>query len=408
MDFSLPEKTQELIARVEEFVEGELTPLEPDFLGQPFRRLLPALKEKRARVKELGLWAPGHPREFGGMGLGLVELGLISEALGGCPFGHFVFGCQAPDAGNAEILHRYASEELQHRYLRPLIDGEIRSCFSMTEVDLPGSNPVMLETTALVDGDHYVINGCKWFTTSADGAAFAIVMAVTHPEAEPHQRASMILVPTATPGFELVRNVSVMGDEGEDWPSHAEIRYIDCRVPVAHRIGPEGHGFVIAQERLGPGRIHHCMRWLGICKRAFELLCHRATTRTIAPGKVLGDREIVQAWIAESAAEIEASRLLTLHTAWKIEQQGWRQARQDISMIKFLVAGTLLRVLDRAVQAHGALGMTDDTVLSYFYRHERGARIYDGPDEVHKLSLARRILRRYRQRTGAASPSVQR
>ena len=396
MDFSLPDETQELIRRVEEFVARELTPLEPAFLSQPFRSLLPVLDEKRALAKELGLWAPGHPRALGGMGLGLVELGLFSEALGGCPFGHYVFGCQAPDAGNAEILHRYASDELRQSYLQPLIDGTIRSCFSMTEVDLPGSNPVMLETSAVRDGDHYVINGHKWFTTSADGAAFAIVMAVTHPEAEPHRRASMILVPTETPGFEWVRNISVMGEAGEDWPSHAEVRYRDCRVPVGHRIGPEGHGFVIAQERLGPGRIHHCMRWLGICKRALDLLCRRAATRTIAPGKVLGERETVQVWIAESAAEIEAARLLTLHTAWKIDHQGWRQARQDISMIKFLVAGTLLRVLDRAIQAHGALGMTDDTVLAYFYRHERGARIYDGPDEVHKLSLARRILRPYR------------
>jgi alkylation response protein AidB-like acyl-CoA dehydrogenase len=273
----------------------------------------------------------------------------------------------------------------------------------MTEVDLPGSNPVLLATTAVTDGDDYVIDGRKWFTTAADGADFAVVMAITNPDAEPHLRASMILVPTDTPGFERVRNISVMGEAGGGWASHAEIVYRACRVPRANRIGPEGQGFAIAQQRLGPGRIHHCMRWLGICRRALTLLCERAASRPIAEGQVLGDREIVQAWIAESAAEIQAARLFTLHTAWRIEQEGWRAARDDISMIKFQVAGTLLRVLDRAIQAHGALGMTDDTVLAYFYRHERGARIYDGPDEVHKLAVARRLLRRHRSEATGGS-----
>lgn len=398
MDFALPQETLDRITQYEEFVERELTPLEPTFLSRPFRELLPALEDRRARVKELGLWAPGHPREYGGLGLGLVDLGLVSEAIGGCPFGHYVFGCQAPDAGNAEILHQHGGDELKARYLRPLIEGTIRSCFSMTEVEMPGSNPVMLETAAVVEGDEYLIHGHKWFTTAADGAAFAIVMAVTSPEAEPHQRASMFLVPTETPGFELVRNIPVMGEAGDGYMSHAEVRYRGCRVPRSHRIGPEGDGFAIAQDRLAPGRIHHCMRWLGICKRALDMMCTRAVNRTIAPGKTLAEREIVQAWIAESAAEIQAARLLTLYTAWKIERHGWRAAREDVSMIKFLVAGTMLTVLDRAIQAHGALGMTDDTVLAFFYRHERAARIYDGPDEVHKLSLARRILRGYRQR----------
>jgi alkylation response protein AidB-like acyl-CoA dehydrogenase len=409
MDFSIPQDTQELVARAERFVREQLTPLEPAFLHGPWDALLPELEERRRQVKELGLWAPGHPRELGGLGLGLVELGLVSEALGGCPFGHFVFGCQAPDAGNAEILHLHGSPEQKERYLRPLVAGKIRSCFSMTEVDLPGSNPVLLATTAVADGDDYVIDGRKWFTTAADGAAFAVVMAVTNPQAEPHRQASMILVPTDTPGFERVRNIAVMGESGGGWASHAEIRYRACRVPRANRIGPEGHGFAIAQERLGPGRIHHCMRWLGICKRALHLLCARAASRPIAPGQVLGDREIVQAWIAEAAAEIQAARLFTLHTAWRIEREGWRAARDDISMIKFQVAGTLLRVLDRAIQAHGALGMTDDTVLAYFYRHERGARIYDGPDEVHKLAVARRLLRAHRPAaaaTAAATPAA--
>ncbi len=202
----------------------------------------------------------------------------------------------------------------------------------------------------------------------------------------------MIIVPTDTPGFDLVRNISVMGHTGEGWASHAEILYHSCRVPQANLLGAEGHGFAIAQERLGPGRIHHCMRWIGICNRAFELMCDRANTRTIAPGKVLGERDIVRSWIAESAAEISAARLMTLHTAWKIEELGWREARQDISMIKFTVANTMQRVIDRALQVHGGLGMTDDTPLAFFYRHERAARIYDGADEVHKISLAKRIL----------------
>jgi alkylation response protein AidB-like acyl-CoA dehydrogenase len=266
----------------------------------------------------------------------------------------------------------------------------------MTEPEMPGSNPVMMATTAVVDGDDYVIDGQKWFTTAADGAALAVVMAVTDPEAPPHRRASMILVPTDTPGFDLVRNINVMGHTGEGVFSHAEILYHSCRVPRSNLLGAEGDGFRIAQERLGPGRIHHCMRWLGICRRALEEMCTRAAERTIAPGETLADREIVQAWIGECAARIAAARALTLETAWRIERRGWKEARQEISAIKFLVADTMLEVVDRALQVHGGLGMTDDTVLAWFYRHERAARIYDGPDEVHKLSLARRILKRYR------------
>ncbi|MCB1034775.1 MAG: acyl-CoA dehydrogenase family protein, partial [Acidobacteria bacterium] len=244
--------------------------------------------------------------------------------------------------------------------------------------------------------DEYVINGRKWYTTAADGAAVAVVMAVTHPEEPPHRRASMILVPTDTPGFEHVRNIRVMGESGEGFFSHAEIAYRGCRVPRESLLGPEGHGFVIAQERLGPGRIHHCMRWLGICRRALDLMCRHAAQRPVSESQTLGDKEIVQAWIAESRAEIDAARMLTLHTAWTIERHGFKAARDAVSEIKFLVANTLLRVLDRALQIHGGLGMSDDTPIAWFYRHERAARIYDGPDEVHKLSLARRLLKPYR------------
>jgi acyl-CoA dehydrogenase len=396
MDFAISEKMQVVLELINEFVDKELIPLEPEFINRDFRQMLPVLEEKRQMVRQMELWAPNHPRDLGGMGLNLVEHGLVSEALGRTPLGHYVFGCQAPDAGNIEILHLHGTSEQKETYLRPLVEGKIRSCFSMTEVDMPGSNPVMLETTAVKDGDDYVINGHKWYSTAADGARFSIVMAVTNPDAPTYMQASMIIVPTDTPGFNLVRNIPIMGHAGSDYASHGEILLQNCRVPQKNLLGPEGHGFVIAQERLGPGRIHHCMRWLGICKRSFDLMCQRAAKRKIAPdGRTLSTMQIIRAWIAESAAEIQAARLMTLHAAWKIDNVGTGAARDEISMIKFVVANTMQRVVDRALQVHGGMGMTDDTIIAYFYRHERAARIYDGADEVHKMSLARRILKTY-------------
>ncbi len=386
---------QTILGMMREFVDKELVPLEHELLTKDVKHLLPVIEEKRRAVRQMELWAPNHPREYGGMGLSLVEHGLVSEVLGRTPLGFLVFGCQAPDAGNIEILYQYGTDAQKETYLKPLIQGKIRSCFSMTEVDLPGSNPVMLDTTAVKDGDDYIINGHKWYTSSADGSRFAIVMAVTNPADSPYLRASMIIVPTDTPGFNLVRNIPVMGHAGEDYFSHAEILYQNCRVPQKNLLGSEGHGFVIAQERLGPGRIHHCMRWIGICNRAYDLMCHRALNRLISPGKTLASKQIIQSWIAESAAEIRAARLLVLHTAWTIENHGIKEARQDISLIKFAVANTMQKVIDRALQVHGGLGMTDDTILAFFYRHERAARIYDGADEVHKVSVARRILKEY-------------
>jgi len=265
----------------------------------------------------------------------------------------------------------------------------------MTEKDRPGSNPVWMETTAVREGTEYVINGHKWFTTSADGAAFAIVMAITNPDLEPHHRASQIIVPTDNPGFKRVRNISCMGHEGEDWASHAEIRYENCRVPRENLLGKEGAGFAIAQARLGPGRIHHCMRWIGISERAFEIMCKRAVSRELAPGDFLATRQTIQNWIAECRAEIDASRLMVLHAGWKIDQVGAKAAQVDISLIKFYVANMMMKVIDRAIQTLGALGISDDTILSTFYRNERAARIYDGPDEVHKSVVARRILKQY-------------
>ena len=395
MDFNVSDKVKTITGMITEFVEKELIPLEAEFINRPISQLLPVLEEKRKMVKQMELWAPNHPAEFGGMGLDLVEHAYVSEALGRCPLGHYVFGCQAPDAGNIEILHQYGSDAQKDKYLRPAIEGKIRSCFSMTEVELPGSNPIMMDTTAVKDGDDYVINGQKWYSSAADGAEFAIVMAVTNPNAGPYQQASMILVPTDTPGFNLVRNIPVMGHTGEGYFSHAEILYQNCRVPQKNLLGKEGHAFVMAQDRLGPGRIHHCMRWIGICNRAFDLMCARARDRIIAPGKTLATKQIIQSWIAECAADIQAARLMVLHAAWMIETIGKKEARKEISLIKFVVPNVMQKVVDRAIQVHGGLGMSDDTVLSYFYRHERGARILDGADEVHKIAVAKRILKEY-------------
>ena len=396
MDFEISDRMKTILGMINEFVDQELLPLEHEFISSEFRDMLPVLGEKRRMVKQMELWGPNNPVDLGGMGLSMVEHGLVSEALGRTPLGHYVFGCQAPDAGNIEILHLHGSEEQKERWLEPLARGEIRSCFGMTEVDTPGSNPVMLAATAVTEGDDYLINGHKWYTTGADGSQFCIVMAVTNPAAPPHLRASMIIVPTDTPGFNLVRNIPVMGHEGSDYASHGEILLQSCRVPRKNLLGKEGMGFVLAQDRLGPGRIHHCMRWLGICNRAFELMCRRANQRIISPdGKTLASKQIIQAWVAESAAEIQAARLMTLHAAWRIDSVGAKEARDDVAMIKYMVANTMQNVVDRALQVHGGLGMTDDTVLAYFFRHERAARIYDGADEVHKSSLAKRVLKRY-------------
>jgi alkylation response protein AidB-like acyl-CoA dehydrogenase len=385
-----------LTDRIKEFLRQQVYLLETDFLRRPFRELIPDLTLKREAVKAMGLWAPHLPREHGGLGLTLSEFALVSEELGRTPMGHYLFNCQAPDIGNMEILMDHGTAEQKEKYFQPLARGEVRSCFSMTEPEHPGSNPTWMSTTARKEGDDYVINGHKWFTSSADGAGFAIVMAITNPEASSrYKRASQIIVPIPAEGFQLVRNINVMGDEGSDYASHAEVRYEDCRVPQSNLLGEEGEGFTIAQERLGPGRIHHCMRWIGICERAFDLMCSYAARRELSPGVALGSRQNVQEWIAESRAEINAARLLVLQTARSIDLRGAASVREDISLIKFFVAGILQKVLDRAIQTHGALGLTDATLLSYWYRHERAARIYDGPDEVHKTVVARSVLRKY-------------
>jgi len=284
MDFTVSEKLQTILGMMKEFVQKELIPMEYELATKGFGAMLPEIEEKRNMVRQMELWAPLHPKEYGGMGLGLMENAMIFEVLGGTPLGLYAFGCQAPDAGNIEILYKYGNEEQKETYCRPNVEGKIRSCFSMTEVEVAGSNPTWLLTTAVKDGSDYVINGHKWYTSCADGAEFAIVMAETNPEAEsPHRKASMIIVPSDTPGYNIVRNISVMGHVGDGWASHAEILYQNCRVPLENNLGGEGMGFVLAQERLGPGRIHHCMRWVGICNRCFDLMCSYANKRPRTP-----------------------------------------------------------------------------------------------------------------------------
>ena len=390
------ERLRTLLPRIQEFVETELYPLETtENLTHDFSRIEPVLQEKRKLVKQAGLWGLHLPEADGGLNLTLCEFGQISEVLAGSPFGHFVFNTQAPDIGNTELLHQFAPEHIKEKYLKPLMQGEIRSCFSMTEPEFAGSNPTRMGTTAVKDGDDYVINGHKWFTSSADGAAFIIVMAVTNPEAARHKQASQILVPMDAPGVTLVRNIPVMGHTGDSWASHAEMRYEHVRVPQSNLIGEEGAGFLLAQERLGPGRIHHCMRFIGIAERSFDLMCRYAVSRELEEGTVLGDKQFIQGFIADSRAEIDAARLLVLRTARHIDERGAAAVRDEVSMIKFFTANMMLRVIDRAIQVHGALGMTSDILLSYWYTHERAARIYDGADEVHKAALARTILKGY-------------
>lgn len=385
-----------LLSEIREFVVEELVPLEPQLLQEGFGAVLPTLREKREKVKGLGWWLPQMTKEIGGMGLNVYEFGQVSEILAWTPTAHFAFNAQAPDAGNMEILHQYGTAEQKAKWLQPLANGEIRSCFSMTEPHTAGSNPTLLQTTAVKEGDSWIIDGHKWFTSSADGAAFAIAMVVTDPHHEQqHKRASQIIVPLDAEGVEHVRRISIMGDEGEDYMSHSEIRYNECRVPLENLLGGEGEGFTIAQQRLGPGRIHHCMRFVGMAERSLDMLCRRAATRELAPGVVLASKQTIQNWIAEARAEINASRLLVLDAARKIDEIGTYKARTEISIIKFYVADVLMRTIDRAIQVHGALGITDDTILSHFYRHERGARIYDGADEVHKSVVARQVMKGY-------------
>jgi acyl-CoA dehydrogenase len=360
---------------------------------------LELLEMLRGRAREAGLWAPHVPPEAGGTGLGFLYYACLNEEIGRSTYAQLVFGCQAPDAGNAEILHLFGTEDQKARFLRPLVAGEARSFFAMTEPEVAGSDPTLLRARAVRDADEWVLDGHKWFSSGADGAAFAIVFAITDPEAEPHGRGTMLLVPADAPGVEVVRPVPVLGHAGRGWNTHCEVRFTGVRVPVENTLGGEGEAFRLAQKRLGPGRIHHVMRWLGQMQRAFELMCRYANERE-AFGGPLADKQTVQNWVADSAAEIQACRLLTMDAARKIDQGS--EARVEVSLLKVYAARVLCEVIDRAVQVHGARGLTDETPLARMALNARAARIYDGPDEVHRMTAARRILRSFRDGDGWA------
>jgi acyl-CoA dehydrogenase len=409
-DFETEPEFEAKLAWMRTFVREEIMPLET--LAQDFRepggrelfqRIVAPLKEE---VKRQGLWAAHLPPDMGGMGFDQVKLGLMHEILGQCGYAPSVFGNNAPDSGNAELLSVGGTPAQRDQWMTPLLEGTLRSCFSMTEPNA-GADPTLLTTTAMRDGDEWVINGHKWFSSNASIADFLIVMCKTGDTTESAYKAfSMIIVPTRTEGVNILRDVPTMGEPdhktGEPG-GHAEIIYDNVRVPFENVVGGEagiGQGFALAQKRLGPGRIHHAMRWLGQSQRAFDMLCERALTR-YTHGSLLAEKQMIQDWIAESHAEMQAARLLTLQAAWKMDQlhaQGKHHsdARIEIGVIKFWGAKVLYNVIDRAIQIHGSLGYTTDLPLESMYRAARAARIYDGPDEVHKVTVARQLLKRYR------------
>ena len=392
---ALPTVTPELRdlrERYAAFMEEHVYPNEGAFAADDDTsdRLIASL---RAQAKKAGLWAPHIGPDAGGTGLGFLSYAFLNEVIGRSHWGQLVFGCQAPDAGNSEILHAFGTPQQRTAWLSPLVAGELRSFFGMTEPEVSGADPTGLESRAAMDGGDWVIDGHKWFSTGADGAAFGIVMAVTDPGEAPHRRASLIIVPADAPGVEVVRNIEVFGHAGRGWNSHSEVRFRNVRVPAENLLGERGEGFSIAQRRLGPGRIHHAMRWIGQMERAFDLMCSYSLTRS-AFGGPLADKQTIQAWIADSAAEISACRLMTLAAARKIDRG--EQARVEVSALKFFSAQVLHHVIDRAIQTHGALGVSGDSPLAEMYTNARFARILDGPDEVHRMLVARKILETYR------------
>jgi len=394
-DFETEPAFERRLAWMRQFVRDEVYPLETLELDHAaFRRVAEPLVQA---VKEQGLWAAHLGPELGGQGFGQVKLALMHEILGGSEYGPPVFGNQAPDSGNSELLALAATPEQKQRWLEPLLAGEIFSAFSMTEQGT-GADPTQFTTTAMLEGDEWVVNGAKWFVSNADRSHFHILMAVTDPDADRHRRASMLIVPADAPGVEL-RPIQSMNDPSPVPSLHtqAEVTYTDVRVPRDHLLGERGGAFALAQQRLGPGRIHHCMRWIGVCRRAFDALCERAVSKSLH-GSRLADKQTVQNWVAESAAAIEASRLLTLRAAWKIDHVGAEAARTEIAMIKYHGAPIMHDVIDRAIQIHGSFGYSTDLPFEHMYRWARAARIYDGPDEVHKVTVARRILRDYEPR----------
>ena len=400
-DFSTDAAFQKQLDWIRELVNEEILPLElisKKCNQAQIDELLAPLKE---RVKKRGLWAAHLGAAHGGADLGQLKLALMHEILGRCTLAPEVFGNQAPDSGNAELIAAGANKAQCKRWLEPLMENKVRSAFAMTEPDRAGSDPTGIHTSCVQEGDEWVINGRKWFCTNANVADFLVVMVVTNPEAPRHQRAAMVIVPKGTPGFSVERDVPTMAHPtdpvDEDAPidragGHSALRFENCRVPLDHMIGKPGEGFILAQKRLGGGRIHHAMRNIGQCHRAFEMMCERAVSRK-SHGARLGDMQMVQDLIAESYTDLQTARLLTLQAAWHLDRHGGHKSRREIAMVKFYVPRVLLNVLDRAIQVHGSLGYSCDMPLEEMYRHARAMRIADGADELHKQTVARDLLR---------------
>ena len=380
----LPDELRALKTQLKAFVNEVVIPSEPELMSEDANSERVAA-ELKTKAKEAGLWALGHPSEIGGGGLPFMDFVYLNEVIGRSHWGQWAVGSLSMQ--DSIMLHLYASDEQRERFLEPLVAGEIYPSVGLTEPEVAGSDPTQMQATAVLDGDEWVISGHKWFTSGANRAAFTTVFAITEPDAEKHNKFSSIIVPTDTEGYEIVRVVPTMGHTGGN---HCEVNYNDVRVPYENLLGGRGQGFHIAQKRLGPGRIFHSMRWLGQAQRAFELMCERAKTR-YAHGSYLAEKGDIQAMIAESAAEIQAARMMTLDAARAIDSGS--EARTEISLIKFWGARMLHNVVDRAIQVHGALGVTADTPLEFMYREARYARLYDGPDEVHRMVVARRLVR---------------
>jgi acyl-CoA dehydrogenase len=370
--------------RMRHFIDEEVIPAEPVLMRHD-AAAGEAMRTLKARAKAERLWALGHPREIGGGGVPFMPFVYLNEVIGRSHWGQVAVGSVSMQ--DSIMLHLYGTADQKRRWLEPLVAGDIYPSVGLTEPEVAGSDPTLMQSTARLDGDHWVVNAHKWFTSGANIAAFTTIFAITEPDAPKHARFSAIVVPTDAPGYEIVRVVPTMGHTGG---GHCEIRLTDVRVPRDHLLGGRGEGFVVAQKRLGPGRIFHCMRWLGQAQRAFELMCRRATSR-FAHGSLLAEKGEIQRYVAESAAEIQAARLMTLDAARAMDAGS--EARVEIALIKFWGARVLHDVIDRAIQVHGALGVTGDTPLEFMYREARYARIYDGPDEVHRMAVARRLLR---------------
>lgn len=388
LNLSIPEHIVPLRTSVLNFIEQEVYPVETELTADKVgSRRGDVMRTLMDKAKSEGLWALGHPEEIGGGGLPFMDYVFINEVVGRSEIATVALGTHSLQ--DSIMLHRYANDEWREKYLAPLVAGEVFPSFGMTEPDVASSDPTQLQTRAVLEGDEWVINGRKWFTSGAGNAAYTTAMVRTEDDATPaHSAFSMIVVPTDTAGYNIIRDVKVMGQAD----GHYEVVYDNVRVPKENLLGPRGQGFKIAQDRLGPGRIFHCMRWLGQAQRAFDLMCERANNR-VAFGKTLGEHQQIQKFVFDSAAEIQASRLLTLHAAQKIDQGD--EARVEIGLIKVYGASMLHNVIDRAIQVHGALGVTEDTPLERMYRHARFARIYDGADEVHIQNTGSRILRRF-------------